>query len=151
MDLQVTYLDKLFPNDTYETSGYVLGNINGDHWCLYMCTPLGAGLDLDGVELSDTSSSRSGESDGESSGPDEDDEEDDVTLEILMTNLDPEAMKPFWRTAHELRAAKEEGGSNVLKEGAKRVYVSVQLCFGVVHEDRSHSFLAHYSARLVSR
>ncbi|KAJ3038471.1 spermidine resistance protein [Rhizophlyctis rosea] len=120
---EVGYLDKMFPNDTYETSGYVLGNINGDHWCLYMCTPLGAGLDLDGVELSDTSSSRSGESsDGEGSAPEDDEDEDDVTLEILMTNLDPEAMKPFWRTVHELRAAKEEGGERVLKEGAERVY-----------------------------
>ncbi|KAJ3287998.1 spermidine resistance protein [Borealophlyctis nickersoniae] len=117
---EVSYLDELFPADTFETAGYVLGKINGDHWCLYMATPLQLSLDLDGVEIADSTSSRS-DSDGESSSPEDDDEEDDVTLEIMMTNLNSSAMKQFWRTEEEKRAI-EVDGERGLKEGAQRVY-----------------------------
>ncbi|KNC95809.1 S-adenosylmethionine decarboxylase proenzyme [Spizellomyces punctatus DAOM BR117] len=115
---EVSYLDKLFCKDEFETAGYVLGKINGDHWCLYMCTPHRLSLDLDGVELAESSSSH--DSDAGSSINEEEEEEDDVTLEILMTQLDPAAMKAFWRTAEELRAAKD--GKDISQEGAQRVY-----------------------------
>ncbi|KAJ3415942.1 spermidine resistance protein [Chytridiales sp. JEL 0842] len=36
---EVNYLDELFPSESYETGGYVVGKINGDHWCMYMATP----------------------------------------------------------------------------------------------------------------
>ncbi|KAI9096188.1 S-adenosylmethionine decarboxylase [Phlyctochytrium arcticum] len=100
---EVDYLDKLFLEDEFETAAYVVGNISGDHWCLYMCTPLR--LDHDGVEVSD-SSSRDSDS-GSTIIDGEDEEEDDVTLEVLMTNLDPDTMKTFWRTAQEAAAAQE--------------------------------------------
>ncbi|TPX59892.1 adenosylmethionine decarboxylase [Powellomyces hirtus] len=115
---EVAYLDKILPDDEFETAGYVIGKINGDHWCLYMATPLRLSLDLDGVELSESSSR---DSDAGSSIVEEEDDEDDVTLEILMTNLDPAAMKAFWRNAEELRAAKD-GSANVAREGGQRVY-----------------------------
>lgn len=85
-----------------------------------MATPLRLTLDLDGVELAESSSRGS---DAGSSIVEEEDEEDDVTLEVLMTNLDPGAMKAFWRNAEELRAAKD-GATDVAQEGARRVYVS---------------------------
>ncbi|KAJ3180004.1 spermidine resistance protein [Geranomyces variabilis] len=116
---EVDYLDKLLPEDEFETAGYVIGKVNGDHWCLYMATPLRLSLDLDGVELAESSSR---DSDAGSSVAEEDeDEEDDVTLEVLMTNLDPAAMKAFWRNAMELRAAKD-GSANVARDGGQRVY-----------------------------
>ncbi|KAJ3021087.1 spermidine resistance protein [Thoreauomyces humboldtii] len=118
---EVAYLDEILPEDEFETAGYVIGKVNGDHWCLYMATPLQLSLDLDGVELAAESSSR--DSDAGSSIVEEEDEEDEATLEILMTNLDPEAMKQFWRTAEELVAAKE-GSPDVARQGGHRVYNS---------------------------
>jgi hypothetical protein len=47
----VAYLDDLFPNDKYETSGYVVGKINGDHWCLYTANPIRTVLNQDGDEI----------------------------------------------------------------------------------------------------
>ncbi|KAI8824080.1 adenosylmethionine decarboxylase [Fimicolochytrium jonesii] len=121
---EVAYLDKILPDTDYETSGYVIGKVNGDHWCLYMATPLRLSLDLDGVELGDSSSS-SRDSDGGSSVLEEEDDEgdDDVTLEILMTQLDPAAMKTFWRDAEELKAARDPArAAEVAREGGQRVY-----------------------------
>ncbi|KAJ3157628.1 spermidine resistance protein [Geranomyces variabilis] len=116
---EVDYLDKLLPEDEFETAGYVIGKVNGDHWCLYMATPLRLRLDLDGVELAETSSRDSDA--GSSMAEEDEEEEDDVTLEVLMTNLDPAAMKAFWRNANELRAAKD-GSPNVARDGGQRVY-----------------------------
>ena len=86
------YLDKIFPSNSFETAGYVLGKVNGDHWCMYVCSP--GGFDsvgrplmplLKGVEAKPPVC-----------------HEDNVTLEILMTGLDAENMKQFWRTPDEM-------------------------------------------------
>ena len=41
--------------------------------------------------------------------------EDDITLEILMTDLDPEAMKKFWRTPVEVKEGKLPHNLNAMK------------------------------------
>jgi S-adenosylmethionine decarboxylase len=134
---EVNYLDELFPSDSYETSGYVVGKINGDHWCLYTATP--RILNEDGVELverpeSDTESAAvssptrpprrrynsNGDTDSDAVDVDDeydhcddvdsdsDDEDDDnVTLEIMMQDLDPELTRKFWRTEEEQKEAAE--------------------------------------------
>ncbi|KAI8906827.1 S-adenosylmethionine decarboxylase proenzyme [Gorgonomyces haynaldii] len=101
---EVAYLDDIFPSNQFDTSGYVLGKINGDHWCLYTCSP--GGLDSDGnpVLVNDVDEVQSpGECD------------DDVTLEIMMTELDPERMKKFWRTPQEQEQALLGHNVNALK------------------------------------
>ncbi|KAJ3237530.1 spermidine resistance protein [Chytriomyces hyalinus] len=96
---EVAYLEKLFPEDSYDTSGYVVGKVNGDHWCLYTATPCEEkSLNEDGDELSSNSSAVTSS---------EEDDEDEVTLEIMMQELDPEVTKLFWRTEDEQRDAKE--------------------------------------------
>jgi S-adenosylmethionine decarboxylase len=108
---EVEYLDKFFPENDFDTAGYVIGKVNGDHWCLYVATPLS--IDSDG----DTRSI------GEENVEDED---DDVTLEILMQDLNPEAMKAFWRTPEEEQQAKLPHNVNALKHQFKdnhRLYV----------------------------
>jgi S-adenosylmethionine decarboxylase len=91
---EVDYLDNVFASEDFETSGYVLGKTNGDHWCLYLCTPyIDSLLDPNGVPY------------GES---EETDKSVDVTLEILMTELDPAYMETFWRTADEKHQSKME-------------------------------------------
>ncbi|KAJ3050171.1 spermidine resistance protein, partial [Quaeritorhiza haematococci] len=96
---EVAYMDDLFEKPTedgkkiYETAAYVVGKINGDHWCLYMVTPTDRVADPDDDE------------------EEEEDEEDDVTLEVLMTGLDPEVMKLFWREGH-LDVLKKEHGAD---------------------------------------
>ncbi|KAJ3328852.1 spermidine resistance protein [Blyttiomyces sp. JEL0837] len=134
---EVAYLDELFPAESFETSGYVVGKINGDHWCLYMATPIVTHLDEDGVEVRDPPSSidpdyiGNGNSNGiqghlgggagaagisspvrdefdnDSDAENPDDEDDDVTLEIMMQDLDPNVTKIFWRTEEEMKEAAE--------------------------------------------
>ncbi|KAJ3315608.1 spermidine resistance protein [Boothiomyces sp. JEL0838] len=87
---EVAYLDNIFVPMSFETSGYVVGKINGDHWCLYVGTPLL--LDSDGNSIPDDIEN--------------DEDEDDITLEILMTDLNQDAMKTFWRTKEELAQGK---------------------------------------------
>eukprot|EP00842_Homolaphlyctis_polyrhiza_P002016 jgi/Hompol1/2815/HPOL_003031-RA len=101
---EVAYLDGLFPSDQFDTSGYVVGKINGDHWCLYTATP--AGMDMDGNPIKTASAPTASVSADHSRHISAEDDEDDVTLEILMTHLDPEAMKVFWRTEKEMADAK---------------------------------------------
>ncbi|KAI9352845.1 S-adenosylmethionine decarboxylase [Obelidium mucronatum] len=101
---EVMYLDTLFPEDGYETSGYVVGKVNGDHWCMYTATPLVKVLNEDGDEMSVVDSAASTVSNGE----DDEEEEEEVTLEIMMQELDPEVTKLFFRTEEEQREAKEQ-------------------------------------------
>lgn len=96
-DEEVNYLDDIFKPDSFETSGYVLGKVNGDHWCLYVCTP--GSLDSNGLYVEETLDDQVADiqEDGLS--------EEDMTLEILMTDLDQESMKRFWRTELEKKQA----------------------------------------------
>ncbi|KAI8927810.1 S-adenosylmethionine decarboxylase [Entophlyctis helioformis] len=115
---EVAFLDNIFPDDQFDTSGYVVGKINGDHWCLYVATPCGMDMDGNPIKSLEASSDIPAVAAGLASGHAAsaavpasadahgiEDDEDDVTLEILMTNLDPEAMKVFWRTEEEKAAA----------------------------------------------
>ncbi|KAJ3216311.1 spermidine resistance protein [Dinochytrium kinnereticum] len=115
---EVTYLDNLLPSDTFDTSAYVVGKINGDHWCLYTASPKKTHLDQDGIEVADdplsidsdtssTGSNHDGE-EGYCSDRDDDGEEDDVTLEIMMQDLDPNVTKLFWRTEEEQQCDEED-------------------------------------------
>ena len=100
----MTFLDKIFPKDKFDTSGYILGQVNGDHWNFYMATPLidhhtgsnGLVRVVDDVQYDSQL-------------------EDDVTLEILMTDLDPDAMQKFWRTRQEVEEGKLEHNIGALK------------------------------------
>lgn len=83
-------MDGIFPETQFDTAGYVIGKVNGDHWCLYFATPLA--LDADGNPFA------AREVDEISN-----DVKDDVTLEVLMHGLDPDAMKAFWRTQDEVK------------------------------------------------
>ena len=88
-------MDKIFPNDRFDTSGYVVGKVNGDHWNFYMATPVidhhtgsnGLIRVVDDVHY-------------------DVEQDDDITLEILMTDLHPDSMKKFWRTSSEVEQSK---------------------------------------------
>ncbi|TPX47509.1 adenosylmethionine decarboxylase [Synchytrium endobioticum] len=105
-DDEVSYLDYLFPQSQYNTAGYVVGKVNGDHWCCYLATPRSVSADDYGDGLSFESSPSREHSDSTrkvpaipSSWSDSDSDEDgflmendvfhdDVTLEIMMTDGD---------------------------------------------------------------
>ncbi|KAJ3212492.1 AMP deaminase, partial [Clydaea vesicula] len=85
---EVTFLEEVFPRDLYETAGYVIGKINGDHWCLYTATPIDPGLDNDNGE-------------DEKINKNKPVAEEDLTLEIMMHGLDPTTMKKFWKSFYD--------------------------------------------------
>ncbi len=110
----MSYLDGIFPKSQFDTAGYVIGKVNGDHWCLYLATPLA--LNSDGIPLTNR------EVDEIS-----DDVKDELTLEILMHDLDPTAMKSFWRTKEEEQQGKLPHNLNVRKQqflNPRRLYVN---------------------------
>ncbi|KAJ3094913.1 spermidine resistance protein [Phlyctochytrium bullatum] len=127
---EVNYLDDLLPSSQFDTSAYVVGKINGDHWCLYTATPKKIHVDQNGVEFVDDSidsetlsngSNQDGENGVDYSSEDEaDEEDDDVTLEILMQDLDPSVTKYFWRAEDELAPA-DETESKPSQVGSKSV------------------------------
>lgn len=80
---EASFLDKLFPKSKFETSGYVVGKINDDHWCLYLATPINC------------------EDDGSV------EEDDDVTLEVMMHDLDKETMRNFWKRQYDETADRD--------------------------------------------
>ncbi|KXS13550.1 hypothetical protein M427DRAFT_113356 [Gonapodya prolifera JEL478] len=99
---EVLYLDTIFQPEHFHTSGYVVGKINGEHWNLYTAAPR-RDSDVVGWDEEDPYSEA-----------DEEMEElykDDLTLEVLMSELNPEKMKAFW---------KKDGETE--EEGAKRIY-----------------------------
>jgi S-adenosylmethionine decarboxylase len=104
---QINYLDLAFPNNEYDTAGYVIGKVNGDHWCLYLATPLQEAKKRD-VHIQN------------------DQDDDDITLEILMQDLDQDAMKEFWRTNEEVTESRLPHNiklqKHILKD-PKRIYV----------------------------
>lgn len=106
-DNEVEYLDSIFEKDHFDTSGHLLGKTNGENWCLYTCTPLSLKAD-ENINYKNAAKN--------------------VKLEILMTELDQNKMKKFWRTETERRAAKEEEksiGKSIVKHTFtdKRIYV----------------------------
>lgn len=90
---EVKYLDDMFDGG----SAYMVGKMNGDHWYLYI-TPANQELTPPITPQSESNDHVMAELDGpEHHGQDSSgDEYVDETLEILMTDLDPENAKQFF-------------------------------------------------------
>ncbi|TCD62602.1 spermidine resistance protein [Steccherinum ochraceum] len=89
---EVQFLDNIFP----EGAAYTIGKVNGDHWLLYMSSP---GDDSAGGTAPSSPTIRQralAADDGEGVPVDtSDDLKVDYTIEILMTDLAPEARAHF--------------------------------------------------------
>ncbi|KAJ1928606.1 spermidine resistance protein [Tieghemiomyces parasiticus] len=122
---EVTFLDELFANG----SAYTVGRTNGDHWNLYLTSPNPVAL-----AYSPPSSSATKTNGTVASGPPTQPpsptrglvaHDHDITVEILMTELDPEAVRHFHR-AHlplEPTTTASEGGRLVEDlTGISRIY-----------------------------
>lgn len=85
---EVKYLDDMFEGG----SAYMVGKMNGDHWYLYITSPNQALTPprTPDNDLSETASLTSGTTAAMGT------EHGDETLEILMTDLDPENAKQFY-------------------------------------------------------
>lgn len=83
---EVHFLDGVFPNG----SAYTVGRVNGDHWLLYMTGPPDCGSPM----VSRAPVSFVGGEGGAPPGGDA--SMVDHTIEILMTQLAPEAREPFF-------------------------------------------------------
>lgn len=93
---EVKYLDDMFVGG----SAYMVGKMNGDHWYLYITTPSSNQLAFQ-TPSGENSINGSAQSNKISTGIFEDpdrghSEVDDETLEILMTDLEPENAKQFY-------------------------------------------------------
>ncbi|EFX00437.1 s-adenosylmethionine decarboxylase proenzyme [Grosmannia clavigera kw1407] len=93
---EVKYLDDMFVGG----SAYMVGKMNGDHWYLYITSPKTNKLSSqppEGENIANGSSQSNKIPTGIFEYPDDGDTEvDDETLEILMTDLDPENAKQFY-------------------------------------------------------
>ena len=91
---EVKFLDEMFDGG----SAYMVGKMNGDHWYLYITSPNQALTPVsspDGGVVEDCIQPLEGKNDVGSS-TENDAEHHDETLEILMTDLDPEYAKQFY-------------------------------------------------------
>ncbi|TPX37731.1 adenosylmethionine decarboxylase [Synchytrium microbalum] len=97
---EVVYLDYLFPSSQYNTAGYVVGKVNGDHWCCYLASPITqSDCDENPEPIPPSWSDSDSEKDSEEKV---DSFQDDLTLEIMMTGIDKDAAKVFWRNNNEV-------------------------------------------------
>ena len=105
---EVYFLDSLFSQKKeYETGGYTLGKLNGEHWCLYTVTPLNSMENTVSKLNSFYSSPPTSEYDfNEFHGSCS--ELQDMTLEIMMTQLDSSVMKEFWKNFGETSSIKQK-------------------------------------------
>lgn len=89
---EVKSLDKQFSGG----SAYAIGKLNGEHWYLYLTEPntlLTPPSTPEGADVSQSDPQRSGSRLSVGSNSESDDDE---TLEILMTDLDPENAQQFY-------------------------------------------------------
>jgi S-adenosylmethionine decarboxylase len=88
---EVTYLDKMF----WGGSAYMVGKMNGDHWYLYLTSP---NMDATPPKMDERpTETKLLNFPAEASSFREDASgNDDETLEVLMTDLDPENAKQFY-------------------------------------------------------
>lgn len=105
---ETKYLDLIFDNSKFHTSAYVVGKTNDEHWNLFIATPKYTKEDEGRApeEIMDLDEEEEEKIDEEM----EKMYQDDVTLEVMMTQLNPEKMKLFF--------SKGEGDTG------SRVYVS---------------------------
>jgi len=98
---EVSFLDAIFPNG----AAYTVGKVNGDHWLLYMTNPGDIGVNGESVPSSPNAfplphcHSRDEENEKNQTMPTVEPESpftQDYTIEILMSNLSPEAREPFF-------------------------------------------------------
>ncbi|SPO06853.1 related to S-adenosylmethionine decarboxylase (spe-2) [Cephalotrichum gorgonifer] len=106
---EVKYLDDMLEGG----SAYMVGKMNGDHWYLYLTSPnhvLTPPRTPDGDDSSPTTGARVARIPAGAAGltATASDESSDETLEILMTDLDPEAAKQFY-LSHVSAPATNEG------------------------------------------
>ncbi|ORX65156.1 S-adenosylmethionine decarboxylase [Anaeromyces robustus] len=135
---EVDFLEKIFSECSYNTSAYVVGKLNRDHWNLYMATPYDEEFlkytnsiadlpqeifeekieeKIETIINKEEKNTNKFDKDGIS--------EDDFTLEILMSGLDQKHMKNFWRTEEEKREVmeiEERGDIYVKGPTEERVY-----------------------------
>jgi S-adenosylmethionine decarboxylase len=89
---EVAYLDDMFTGG----SAYMVGKMNGDHWYLYLTTPnMTPSLNHEGVPT-ETKVVKVPTNPVFALGRPADLDGDDETLEILMTDLEPENAKQFY-------------------------------------------------------
>jgi S-adenosylmethionine decarboxylase len=90
---EVSFLDAIFPNG----AAYTVGKVNGDHWLLYLTTPGHIGANGETAPSSpDTFPLPPIHSQNEDYVEPETPVTQDYTIEILMSNLSPEAREPFF-------------------------------------------------------
>ncbi|KAI9018894.1 S-adenosylmethionine decarboxylase [Hyaloraphidium curvatum] len=91
---EVKYLDLIFNRGHFHTSAYIVGKTNDDHWNLYIATPKYSKEDEGRTpeEIMDLDDEEEEKIDAEMDRM----YQDDITLEVLMTDLNPEKMKMFY-------------------------------------------------------
>lgn len=87
---EVTYLDHVFDPEKFHTSAYVVGKINSDHWNLFIATPRYSKEDEDAEDWETVDETAEDEAMAALY-------RDDVCLEIMMTELDQNRMKMFYK------------------------------------------------------
>ncbi|CAG8536190.1 10456_t:CDS:2 [Acaulospora morrowiae] len=97
--LQAHYRLTVVKQKIYNGAAYIVGKINGDHWCLYLTSPqgdltIGSSISpqIPDFPIIDNLSDPTGYSKGECNHSDLDDQ----TIEILMSNLGPETIRKFY-------------------------------------------------------
>jgi len=151
-DSEVDFLEKIFPESKFNTSAYVVGKLNRDHWNLYMATP----YEEEVLHYTDAISElpqeqfeqkiqtileKKGSQSNKLKVDREGISEDDFTLEILMSGLDQKKMVSFWRTEEEKREVMEiEERGEVYEKGKTedRVYEETGLKSVFPHAQVDH-------------
>jgi len=134
-DDEVKFLESTFPECKFNTSAYVVGKLNRDHWNLYMATPYEkelleytdsiAELPQEQFEQKIQTIIRTKKELNQIKVDKDGIAEDDLTLEILMSGLDQKQMVNFWRTEEEKREVmeiEERGDVYVKGKTENRVY-----------------------------
>lgn len=109
---EVEYLDDIF-KDAGGGAAYTVGKVNGDHWLLYMTTPHAPDPEL---EL----------------GEEDDDGPEDYTIELLMSDLAPDARAPFF-TEGEFAPGADENAA----EQAHALALSARLGISAIFPERA--------------
>jgi len=139
---EVVYLDEHF----LEGSAYTVGRMNGDHWLLWMTNPPSSHRQVD---KSPSSVARFLPLETTPVTQGQQDVIQDETLEILMSDLDPEAMRPFFaqgdKAGHEAGKAlsKDVGLSALFEEALLDSYLFTPCGYSANGVLGEHYFTVH--------